>query len=220
MSAELNRQAEEHLKRLEAGPSIAAPGAPASVRLALVGLERGELPSHQASERDDLLSAAEALLDGRTVFVRALPPDRLGGLLSLVPREVLRVQVGDVEEAVLRQAEVNERRLDRWLDVQDVRLVDIPDVGCAADPLDVQFLQRAVLYHRNATLVPLHVVDQHFLFHASAFHVRVRDSSLPGRPARIAYKSYATVVRTRPAAAPAGRPAIASTSPGRAHRCW
>ncbi len=48
---------------------------------------------------------------------------------SIATREVLRVQIGDVQEAVLSLAVVDERGLDGRLDVDHPTLVDVADVG-------------------------------------------------------------------------------------------
>src|SRR5690606_14718514 len=66
----------------------------------------------------DLVAAAEALLNGRSLAARGLLADALGGLVVLTG-EVAGVDVGDVEEPVLFDAEVDEGGLDGGLDVGD-----------------------------------------------------------------------------------------------------
>src|SRR5262249_25874911 len=51
-----------------------------------------------------------------------------------------RLDVGDVQEAVAADAEVDERGLDARLDVDDAPLVDVVDVALVAGALDVQLL--------------------------------------------------------------------------------
>src|SRR5262249_5372004 len=76
------------------------------------------------------------------------------------------LDVGDVQEAVAADAEIDERRLDARLDVDDAALVDVADVALVAGALHVQLLEDAVLQDGDAALLGLQHVDQHFLFHA------------------------------------------------------
>ena len=107
---------------------------------------------------DDLLAALERFLDGRTVAAGDLLADALGALLA---GEVLRVEVGDVEEAVLALAEVDERRLDGGLDVHHASLVDVADVGRGVLALGEDLLEAPVLEERDAALLARVVVDHH-----------------------------------------------------------
>src|SRR5207248_2241058 len=63
---------------------------------------------------------------------------------------VRRVNVGDVQEAVPADAEVDERRLDARLDVDDTTLIDVADVTLLTRSFDVQLLEYAVLDDRDA----------------------------------------------------------------------
>src|SRR5262249_39082336 len=76
-----------------------------------------------------------------------------------------RLDVGDVQEAIAAHAEIDERRLDARLDVDNAALVDVADVALVAGPLDVQLLQDAVLDDGDAALLGLEHVDQHFFLH-------------------------------------------------------
>ena len=88
--------------------------------------------------------------------------------------EILRLQVGDVQEAVLGQAEVDERRLDARLDVGHAALVDVADVRLGAGPLDEQLLEPVLVQDGDAALLALGDVDQHDAF--------ARADRLPSRP--------------------------------------
>jgi hypothetical protein len=85
-----------------------------------------------------------------------------------VALEVHRVDVGDVEEAVAADAEVDERRLDRRLDVDDLALIDVADVPFVGVAFDVEFFQHAVFEDRDARFLRLQDVDEHFFLHAGA----------------------------------------------------
>ena len=71
------------------------------------------------------------------------------------------MQVGDVEEAVLALAEVDERRLDGGLDVHHASLVDVADVGRGVLALGEDLLEAPVLEERDAALLARVVVDHH-----------------------------------------------------------
>ena len=74
----------------------------------------------------NLLAAPQAALDGRPVAPGRLAADPLG--LGSAVGEMLGVNVGDVQEPVLGQAEVDESGLDAGLDVGDAAFVDVADV--------------------------------------------------------------------------------------------
>ena len=74
--------------------------------------------------------------------------DAPGALLAVRRRHLVHVQ-----EAVLLEAEVDERRVDAVHDVLDLALVDVAQVRLAVGPLDVDLGQAAVLDQRDAQLV-------------------------------------------------------------------
>jgi hypothetical protein len=120
---------------------------------------------------------------------------RLAGLEGLVGVEpalpvVLRLHVADVEEAVAADAEVDERRLDRGLDVDDPPLVDVADEVVLARPLDVELLEHPVFHDRDPALLRLRHVDEHFLFHA---RLPLGLSTAPRGGVATAASRYATV---------------------------
>jgi hypothetical protein len=91
------------------------------------------------------------------------------GLVELVPVVVLRLDVGDVQEAVAPDREVDERGLDRRLEVDDLPLVDVPGIALVAGALDVQLLEDAIFDDGDPAFLGLEHVDQHFFLHASIF---------------------------------------------------
>ncbi len=97
---------------------------------------------------------------------RVRPPrvDRLVGIVAALA-EVLRLDVADVQEAVAADAEIDERRLDARLEVDDLPLVDVADVIVLAGALDVELFEHAVLDDRDPAFLRLRDVDQHFLLH-------------------------------------------------------
>jgi hypothetical protein len=96
------------------------------------------------------------------------------GVVSLELPVILGLDVGDVEEAVPADREVDERGLDRRLEVDDPPLVDVPGVALVTGPLDVKLLQDAVLDDGDPALLGLEHVDQHFFLHAVGLSGAVR----------------------------------------------
>ena len=84
-----------------------------------IGAERRPLGADAFLDdlHDDLVAAAQAALDRRAIAAGHLAADRFLDVFALAA-EVGRHQVGDVQEAVAAQAEIDERRLDatarRW----------------------------------------------------------------------------------------------------------
>ena len=90
----------------------------------------------------------------RRASAAAVGHDRLVGIEAALA-EVLRLDVADVQKAVAADAEVDERRLDARLQVDDLALVDVADVVVLAGPLDVQLFQHAVFDDRDPALFRL-----------------------------------------------------------------
>ena len=126
--------------------------------------EGGALGSHALLEHldDHLVAEPEALLDGGALAPGRLAPDALGGVVVLAG-EVAGVDIGDVEEAVVLDAEIDERRLDGGLDVGDDADVDVADAADAGGPLGVELLEAAVLDYGDPALFAGDVVDDHLL---------------------------------------------------------
>jgi hypothetical protein len=74
-----------------------------------------------------------------------------------------------MQEAVAADREIDEGGLDGRFEIDDLTLIDIPGVALVAGPLDVQLLEDAVLDDRDAALLRLQDIDQHFFFHAVSF---------------------------------------------------
>ena len=85
---------------------------------------------------------------------------------------VLIFDVADVQEPVAAHAEIDEDRLDAGLDIDDAPFIDVPDAVIDAPPLDVKFLQHAILEDRDAAFFGLEDIDQHFLLHSLPFVVK------------------------------------------------
>ena len=94
---------------------------------------------------------------------------------------VLGLDVGDVEEAVAADREVDERGLDGRLEVDDLALVDVAGIALVAGPLDVKLLEDAVLDDGDAAFLGLEHVDQHFFLHAVVFLTGRRSALVFGR---------------------------------------
>ncbi len=83
--------------------------------------------------------------------------------------EILGLDVGDVEEAVAADREVNEGGLDGRLEVDDLPLIDVAGIALVTGPLDVQLLQNAVFDDGDAAFLGLEHIDQHFFLHTVSF---------------------------------------------------
>jgi hypothetical protein len=94
---------------------------------------------------------------------------RRGLVRRLMPVVVLGLDVGHVEKAIASDREVDERGLDRRLEVDDLPLVDIAGVALVAGPFDVELLEDAVFDDGNAAFLGLEHVDEHFFLHAGVF---------------------------------------------------
>ena len=105
---------------------------------------------------DDFLSALERFLNRWTIAARNLLADALGALFA---GEVLRVQIADVQEAVLAFAEVDERRLDGGFHVHDAALIDVADVGGGVLALGKDLLEASIFKDGDAAFFPRDVVD-------------------------------------------------------------
>ena len=83
--------------------------------------------------------------------------------------EILGLDVAYVQKAVPAHAEIDERRLDAGLQVDDHALVDVSYVIVLSRALDVEFFQHSVFNHGDAAFLGLGDVDQHFLLHKYSF---------------------------------------------------
>ena len=144
--------------------------------------QRGSLRAHALLEHldHDFLPLLEAFLEERAFAARGLVADPLGRL-HVFAGEVARVEVGDVEEPVLFDAEIDERRLDRRFDVGDDAEVDIADARGGGAGFSVQLLEPTVLDQRDTALLAGDIVDEHL----SCGHKSSRiDSASEVRPRR------------------------------------
>ncbi|MCG8615781.1 MAG: hypothetical protein MI802_06150 [Desulfobacterales bacterium] len=117
---------------------------------------------------EDAVAAFEDLLDGGSVLAWRAFADAFGGL---VVAEVSGVEVGDVEEAVSFEPEVDEGGLDGGLDVGDASAVDVSDVYVGAGAFGVELFELSVLDDGDATFLATDVVDQHvFVGHWGSFN--------------------------------------------------
>ena len=108
---------------------------------------------------DHFLAATQTVLDRRAGVARNLTTDPLH--FAVVIGEILRLQVGDVQETVLLQPEIDERRLNARFDVGDAPLVDIAYVRGRRCALDEQLFQPPLVNHRHTALLPAGHVDEH-----------------------------------------------------------
>ena len=83
--------------------------------------------------------------------------------------EVLRLDVADVQEAVAAHAEIDERRLDARLQVDDDAFVNVSYVIVLSSPFYIQFFEGSIFNDGDPAFFRLRDVDQHFLFHLVAF---------------------------------------------------
>jgi hypothetical protein len=93
------------------------------------------------------------------------------GIVAEVAAVILGLDVGDVEEPVAADRKINERRLDGGFQVNNPALVNVAGVAFQAGALDVKLLKDAVLDDRDAALLGLEHVDQHFFLHAGSLSI-------------------------------------------------
>ncbi len=122
--------------------------------------ERGALATEAFLQHlhDHFLTLAQRFLHQGTLAPRDLATNALSALLA---GEVFRVKIGDVQEATGAFAVVDERGLDRGLDVRDASLIDIADVRHGAFALHEERLEPTVLKHRDTALVAGNIVHEH-----------------------------------------------------------
>ena len=114
--------------RLEAWPDAGAEAGRFRAGAAAVVAPRTSLPRLPRGRRADLVVAVRR--SGRVeIAIAALAAagqDRFARIVSALAK-VLRLDVADVQEAVAADAEIDERRLDAGLQVDDAALVDVAD---------------------------------------------------------------------------------------------
>jgi hypothetical protein len=98
-------------------------------------------PPHRPAVLADLLQIVVVLAVLQVVellfgALRPIGQDRLVRVKSALA-EVLRFDVADVQKPVAADAEIDERRLDARLQVDDLALINVADVVVLAAPLDV-----------------------------------------------------------------------------------
>ena len=127
---------------------------------------------------EDLRASLQRFLHERSRLARHLLADLLG---LVAAREVLRMEVGDVEEAVLPLSEVDERGLDRRLDVGHLALVDVADVRRGRDAFGGESVKASLVEDRDAALLAGRVVDDHHPveFPGGGLVVRTHDGFAP-----------------------------------------
>lgn len=82
---------------------------------------------------------------------------------------ILWLNVGDVEESITTDREVNKRGLDGRFEIHDLTFVDVACVAFQACTFDVELLKNAVLDNCDSAFLGLQYVDQHFFLHADVF---------------------------------------------------
>ena len=82
---------------------------------------------------------------------------------------VLIFDVADVKKPVAADTEVDKGRLNAGLNVDDFALVDVADIIFGTASFDVKLFKNSVFNDCDSTFLRLEDVDQHFLFHGTAF---------------------------------------------------
>ena len=119
-----------------------------------------DLNQHLVARLEDLLDAAAALVAGSR-------PGR--GRAVAARREIPKADLVEREERVALGTDVDERRLDRRMNPPDDTLVDIALQMLAAERLDLEGLELAVLNDPDAALFRMGDVDQHDLRHGGLY---------------------------------------------------
>ena len=95
--------------------------------------------------------------------------------------EVLRFDVRDVEEAVAADRKIDERGLNRRLEVDDSSFINVTGVALVAGTLDVKLFENTVFDDGDPAFLGLFHVDQHFFLHAISFRdLRLKTALLCG----------------------------------------
>ncbi len=130
-------------------------------------------PAATARRRRPSASASSSSVAGVDVAALRRPPSSIGlvGIVAALA-EVLRLDVADVQEAVAADAEIDERRLDARLDVDDLSLVDVADVVVLAGPFDVELFEDSVFDDRDPAFLRLRTLINISCFIGRAFSVR------------------------------------------------
>ena len=150
--------------------------------------ERRTLGAHAFLEdlNEDLIAPAQCRLDRRALAARRLVPHLLGGVVALAG-EIARMQIADVQESVVAHAEIDERRLDRGLHVDDFSDVDVADAALRRELLTCELFEPAVFHDRDPAFLAGYVVDQHLglrLCFAFTNHSELRTGAFQMRRAR------------------------------------
>src|SRR5258707_6074353 len=66
-----------------------------------------------------------------------------------------RLNVRNVQEPVAADSEIDERRLDARLDINDAALVDVADITLVAGAVDIEFFKYAVFEYGDPALLRL-----------------------------------------------------------------
>src|SRR5262249_28069202 len=88
-----------------------------------------------------------------------------------------RLHVGDMQESIPPDAEIDEGRLDARLDVDDTTLVNVTDIAFMAGTFDIQLFEDAVFDDGDSTFLGLQYVDQHLLLHKLPFQIKLMRAS-------------------------------------------
>ena len=112
---------------------------------------------------DDSLPLLQAILNRRAIAVRRFPADRFGIAMEL-SGEVHRMEIGDMEETISSDSEIDERRLNRRFDIDDRSEIDVSDVQVFRGVLKIELFENAFFEDCNAAFLTLHVVDNYLLF--------------------------------------------------------
>ena len=93
------------------------------------------------------------------------------GVVGQVAAVIPRFDVGDVQEAVAADREVDEGGLNGRFEIDDAAFVDVAGIAFVAVAFHVQFFQDAVLDDGDPAFLGLKNVDKHFFFHAGDLSV-------------------------------------------------
>ena len=92
------------------------------------------------------------------IAVAAAPVTPAGRFLFQMP-VVGRLDVGNVQEAVAANAEIDERSLDAWLNVDYAAFVNVADITLVTGAFHVQLFQNTVLDDGDAAFFGLQDID-------------------------------------------------------------
>ena len=118
-------------------------------------------------------ATAIAIASRAIVFPLVICPSfLLNDLVRIVTAlaEIVRLDIADMQEAILTDAKINKYRLDTGLQIDDFAFVYVAYPIVLAGAFNIKFFQATIFDDRDPAFFVLRRIDQHFFFHDLYFH--------------------------------------------------